>query len=320
MQPAPATRRCPRRAARRPVGTANAAAMSGPGASEKPAVRADSCQTPVRNSTLLSSIAANAAPNRSIAALASAKERTASSERSMTGAGSRAQRRRKTAPGEHRAGQAAERARVRPAPLGRLYQAQRERADREREHAGAPQIGDPHVRVAALAQDPDCEQRRRERDRQVDEEHQAPVGRDQQPAERRAGGGRDAADGGPDSDRRRSLPRIELGQQQRERGRDQERGADRLHDSRDDQRRRGRRRTAQQRAQREHGKPGDERAPASEAVGERAGGHQQGGEDDRVRVQHPRQAADARSMEAVADRRQGDVDDEQVEARHEDGG
>ena len=253
----PATRRCPRRAARRPVGIANAAAISGPGASENPAVSADSCQTPVRNSTLLSSIAANAAPNRSIAALASANERTASSERSITGARWRAQRREEDGGGECRAGQAGERARVRQPQSGACTSPSATAPIASVSTAAPHRSGIRSAGVAALAQDPDREHGGRERDRQVDEEHQPPVRRDQQAAERRARGGGDPADRGPDADRRRSPARLELGQQQRERGRDQERGPDRLHDSRGDQRRRGGCRAAQQRSQREHGKPGE---------------------------------------------------------------
>ena len=59
---------------------------------------------------------------------------------------------------------------------------------------------------------------------------------DQQAADRRSGGGGDGADGRPAGDGDRALVRLELGQQQRERGRQHQRRAGRLDDAHGDER------------------------------------------------------------------------------------
>ncbi len=58
----------------------------------------------------------------------------------------------------------------------------------------------------------------------------------------------------------------------------------------------------------------------ADAVGQSSGGHEQRGEDDGVAVQHPRQGGQAAAAEVLLHRREGDVDDEQVEVRDEDRG
>ena len=63
-----------------------------------------------------------------------------------------------------------------------------------------------------------------------------------------------------------------------------------------------------------------EHAAAADEVAELAGGDQQGGEDDRVGVEDPGQAGDARAIEVGPDRWERDVDDEQVEHGEEDAG
>ena len=67
----------------------------------------------------------------------------------------------------------------------------------------------------------------------------------------------------------------------------------------------------------EEREPGQEDALAPVGVGPAAGGDEQRGEDDRVRVEDPAQAAEAGAGELVLEGREGDVHDEEVEARHE---
>lgn len=50
------------------------------------------------------------------------------------------------------------------------------------------------------------------------------------------------------------------------------------------------------------------------------GGDQQRGEDDGVAVQYPGEGGQAAAVEVLLHRREGDVDDEQVEVRDEDRG
>ena len=67
--------------------------------------------------------------------------------------------------------------------------------------------------------------------------------------------------------------------------------------------------------------PDEEEAAAAEVVGEATGGDEQRGEDDRVGVQDPGDRGEVGARERGADRGHGDVDDEEVELRHEgDGG
>ena len=131
------------------------------------------------------------------------------------------------------------------------------------------------------------------------------------------GGGGDRAHRGPAGDGDRPLVRLELGQQQRERRRQHQRRSDRLDDARRDQRLDRPRRGAGGAGEREQREPGEEDALAPVRVGPAAGGDEQRGEDDRVRVEDPAQAAEAGAGELDLERREGDVDDEEVEARHE---
>jgi len=62
--------------------------------------------------------------------------------------------------------------------------------------------------------------------------------------------------------------------------------------------------------------PDREDAAAAEAVGERAGGEHEGGERERVGVDHPLQVGEA-ATEVLLDRRQRRVDDGDVEKKHE---
>ena len=102
-------------------------------------------------STQPSSIAANAAENSSDAVLASAYERTRSIDGSTTGDGCVAQRRPNARQAGHRDRQPAERARVAPAPLGRLDERERQHADGRGEQRRAGQVRAQLGLVAALA-------------------------------------------------------------------------------------------------------------------------------------------------------------------------
>ena len=73
---------------------------------------------------------------------------------------------------------------------------------------------------------------------------------------------------------------------------------------------------AEQRARGEGHQPDDEGAPTPEAVGGRAGEHEQAGQHQRVGVHRPLQPRQ-RGVEVVADGGQGDVDDGDVDAHDE---
>ena len=93
------------------------------------------------NSTLASRKAANAAEKNTDDRFENANERTRRSAGSTTGEGCVRQRAQKTASPARRGGERAERARVGPAPLGPLDEAQREHADGADDQARAQQVG-----------------------------------------------------------------------------------------------------------------------------------------------------------------------------------
>ena len=68
-----------------PEAAANAAAIAGPGAIERPAIKTESCQTDVKNRTFPSRNAAKAAEKNSDARFATVNERTRTIAGSMTG-------------------------------------------------------------------------------------------------------------------------------------------------------------------------------------------------------------------------------------------
>ena len=84
----PGPKRCTNRPPRIDTGTT----ISGPGASDSPATRIESCQIDVRNSTLPNSIAANPAANTPVVTQASHSVGTRSAGRSSTGTAWRAER------------------------------------------------------------------------------------------------------------------------------------------------------------------------------------------------------------------------------------
>ena len=291
--------RWPTRLVNRLEMTAVIAASAGPGASWRPARRIDSSQTPVWKSTLESSIAPNAAENRIAATLAIENERTRSIAGSTIGEGWRAQRTANSArPAAAPASAPSVRGSSQP-QSGACTKPERERADGRGEQRGAEPVGAP-LRGPGRAS----------RSAAATPRHSAhaPTGRftrntsrqsdlHQQPAERRAGRGGGGADARPDADRRRAVARLELGQQQRERGRDEQRRAGRLQDARGDERRHRRREPAQRRAERRTARGRRGSRGGGRPVGQPPGGDEQGGEHDRVGVEHPRQRADARAAE-----------------------
>ncbi|UUY03097.1 hypothetical protein LRS13_20840 [Svornostia abyssi] len=208
-------------------------------------------------------------------------------------------------------------ARVAPAPLGPLDDAADQRGDSRGEQHGAQRVGPRGVGLARFAQHPGADGQGKETDRHVDEEDPAPVGLDEQPANRRPGRSGDGAHGGPAGDGDGPLLRRELGEQERQRGGEQERGADGLDDARGDERfdrSCGGARRARGGEERE---TQEEHALAAVRVGPPACGDEQRGEDDGVRVEHPAEPAEARARELRFQRREGDVHDEEVEACHE---
>ena len=125
---------------------------------------------------------------------------------------------------------------------------------------------------------------------EVDEEHQPPARPlDQQAAERRAGRRGDAADRAPQRRRRGPPLERELRQQQPQRRRHEQRRARRLQHARADQHPDRRREPAQRRGHHEQRQPREEQPPPPQQVRQPSRRHQQRGEDDVVRVQHPRQ-------------------------------
>ena len=101
-----------------------------------------------------------------------------------------------------------------------------------------------------------------------------------------------------------------------ERGRRQQRGPGRLDDPERDQHRQARGQPAGGRGGDEHRHPEQEGVLPPVALGQPPEQHQEGGVDDRVAVQHPREVAEVPGpeVEVVPDLGQRDVDDEQVEA------
>jgi len=73
---------------------------------------------------------------------------------------------------------------------------------------------------------------------------------------------------------------------------------------------------AEERGEGEDAEPDREDAPPAEPVAQRTGRQQEGGQHQRVGVDHPLQAGEA-GVQFPLDVRQGDVDDGDVEQQHE---
>ena len=94
-------------------------------------------------------------------------------------------------------------------------------------------------------------------------------------------------------------------------------GPGRLEDPGRDQRGDARRQAAQHRAKDERGEATDQHPAAPDPVGPPASGNQHRREDDRVRVEHPGQRAQAGARVLPADVGEREIDDEQIQAGHE---
>ena len=105
---------------------------------------------------------------------------------------------------------------------------------------------------------------------------------------------------------------------ERQRRRDQRRGADGLDDAEHDEQLGARRQPAGHRGDGEHDRAGQEHLAVPDAVGELAGGDEHRGEHDRVGVEHPRQLRRAGVGERRGDVGEGDVEDRRVEERRQD--
>jgi hypothetical protein len=135
---------------------------------------------------------------------------------------------------------------------------------------------------------------------------------DQQPAERGAeSGGR--ADRGQQGHAVAAVRGRERMQHQRQGGRHEEGGAERLHHPERDQRARRRRDRAQQRAGGEQPQAEDEDTPAAERVRDPRTRHEERGEHDVVGVQHPRQRRERRARERARDVWERDVHDRRID-------
>ncbi len=205
-----------------------------------------------------------------------------------------------------------------PADVGGLHEGQGEQPDRAGEHDRAEQVGAVgRVGVTALHQHPRGHGEGDQADRHVDPEDQPPVDLHEQPADDRSEHGREAPDRGPGPDGLGPAGGRHGGQQERQRRRHHQPGAARLQDAgRDEQRDVGRQR-AQRRPEREDREAQREQPPPADPVGPAPCRHERRGEDHRVGVEHPRQRREAGLGVVLGDRRERQVDDEQVEAGHE---
>ena len=158
-------------------------------------------------------------------------------------------------------------------------------------------------------------------DRDVDQEHPAPVERGgERPADRRADRERRADRGAVGGERAGPLALVrERVGQQRERGREHDRGAEALDGARGVEHLDRAGGGADAGRDGEDDEPGREDAAAAEAVGERARGEDDGGERERVRVDDPLQTADP-GLEVFTDRRQRGVHHRDVQHQDRGGG
>ena len=198
-----------------------------------------------------------------------------------------------------------------------------ERVDQQREGRGHDDRAG-HVEVArgtldtALAQQPRRQRDRDETDRHVDVEDPLPaevLGEDS--SEQHPDGAAGARHGTPDGEGLVALDALgERRRQDRERGRRDERGAEPLHRARADQDPAGRREAAGERRCDEDEQPDHEHATAPEQVGSASTEQQEAAEREGVPARNPLQVR-GREVERLLDRREGDVDDRDVDDEHE---
>ena len=154
-------------------------------------------------------------------------------------------------------------------------------------------------------------------DRDVDEEDPRPVAvGHEHAAEHGTDGGGGRPQRAPDADGRALLPLGEGAEHDRQRDGEQRRAAEALAGAEGDQPLDVGREAAEQREERERHEPEDEDALLPVAVGDPAHGEEEDGEHEVVGVEHPRGLAQ-RGVQVGDDRRHRDVDDGDVEQRHE---
>ena len=129
-------------------------------------------------------------------------------------------------------------------------------------------------------------------------------------------GDREADSRSPDRDRIHAGRPLVLGADQSERGCEERRSTDALTRAGDVECGDVPGDPAKQRREREEHDAGREHEPPAVAVGKRAGGQDEGGEADRVRIDHPLQAGQAR-IQLPLHARQRDVHNHDVDQEHE---
>ena len=165
-----------------------------------------------------------------------------------------------------------------------------------------------HVR-----QPPPPDPQRGQADRDVHEEDPPPVGGDEQAADHGTERRGQAADRGPRADGRVAAL-VGRGGEDEAQGRGGEQGGARpLDDAERDERLDARRQPARGRGEGEDQHADEEPELAAASLGQPPEQHEQRREGDRVAIEHPRQARERR-VEVARHLRQGDVDDEEVEA------
>ena len=268
-----------------------------------------------------SSIAPNAAENRIAATLAIENERTRSIAGSTIGDGCRGAARGEQRDARDGGRERAERARVVPAPLGRLDEAERERADGRGEQRGAepvgPALGDRGRGSRSAAGAPR-------------HSAQAPTGRLTKNTSRQSTCTSRPPSGGPAAAAAAPTPAqmpIAAG-----RSRGSNSGSSSASEVGTSSAAPAACRTRAATSSVTDGASPHSAEPSTNSArpprkprrrpvrsAQAPGRHEQRREDDRVGVQHPGQLADARAAEVGPDVRERDVDDEEVEARHERG-
>jgi hypothetical protein len=217
--------------------------------------------------------------------------------------------------------EAAERRRCGPAPVVALDDRQRDQGQAQRQHQRAGQVGEAAVEVGTLAQAPAAEPHHGRPQRQVYEEDEAPVGElDQGAAEGRADRSSRSRSGPPNANPGGAALGRKGIEDQRQRGRRDQRRADALHDPEGDQQLERGRNRAEQARPREPGDAEQEDPLVPEPVGQSTGRHEQSGDDDEVAVEDPRERVPPRPREGARDVREGDIDDRGVEEGEEGAG
>lgn len=161
---------------------------------------------------------------------------------------------------------------------------------------------------------PQAQGERQQAERQVDQEDALPAGvLHQQAAEQRAEDQRQRAEGGPAADHLGALAGIveSLGKDRQRAGYQQRPGDALDRASEQQQRQRGGQR-AEQRTEAEQADPEQPGELATVAVAQRSGRQHEGAQAQRIGVDHPLQAGQV-GIQGVLQRRQGEVDDADVE-------